>query len=461
MGRLGHPQWTSRRLSHARAEAPGGHRCRPSIPCCVPGPRRGACPRSSTLRTRARQDHRARVRRAPFRARAGAKRGRASSRRRLRSRAPAPKPRPRSTRCGRSRPASRGSTSSTRSSACSRSNPCSAARPYPSRGSGLEDLTRFYIVSLPEGADLAGALDAYAALSEVASAEPSPLLPVAFTPNDPIAQWHLNQFNDHDSDVSRRGTRSRATPRRCSRSSTRASCTRTRTWAAPRRRTPPATSGRTTPSRRGAGVDDDGNGFIDDFRGWDFVSAVTGRTGRGPGHRRQRIPRTSMATARSRRHGRRAHEQRRRRGRAGIQVEGHGRARRLRNGTTGVVDLTWCAQGINYAVQKGAIAVNCSWSNSSLAALTSAVNNALARGVTVCARRRERQHAEPGGQRALGARRLRRRRGDRFERPAGLVLELRLVDRRRRRRRRRHLDVLEPLPPRPTRPAAGRRSPRR
>jgi len=54
------------------------------------------------------------------------------------------------------------------------------------------------------------------------------------------------------------------------------------------------------------------------------------------------------------------------------------------NGNTGVVDLTWCAQGINYAVQKGAIAVNCSWSNSSSAVLSSAVTNAIAKGVTVC-----------------------------------------------------------------------------
>ncbi len=54
------------------------------------------------------------------------------------------------------------------------------------------------------------------------------------------------------------------------------------------------------------------------------------------------------------------------------------------NGVTGVVDLTWAAQAINYAAAKGALVVNCSWSNSNLIALQVAVANAISKGTTVC-----------------------------------------------------------------------------
>ena len=107
------------------------------------------------------------------------------------------------------------------------------------------------------------------------------------------------------------------------------------------------------------GVDDDGNGFIDDFRGWDFVTAVSGAPGEDlttadndpkdfNGHGTFCA---GMASARTDN----VH------GIAGTAFKSKVMAVRAGwdNGTTGVVDLTWCAQGINYAVQKGALVVNC------------------------------------------------------------------------------------------------------
>ena len=259
----------------------------------------------------------------------------------------------------------------------------------PDPASGLEDLTRFYVVHLPDGADLPAALAAFAASDGVASAEPVALMPVTYTPNDPnrVNQYQLGQANDRDSDVYE-------------------------AWDTFKGDTTiviaivdtgvqynhPDLGGASAPYTGGniwtnfaelggaTGVDDDGNGFVDDYRGWDFVTAVAGAPGEDLGTP-DNDPSdfvghgtfcAGMASARTDN---------------GVGIAGtafKSKIMALRAGwaigssDSGVVDMTWCAQAINYAVAKGAKVVNCSWANDNLAALQSAVTNAVAKGVTVC-----------------------------------------------------------------------------
>jgi len=73
----------------------------------------------------------------------------------------------------------------------------------PAPGTHMPDLSRFYVVHLPDGAALAEALAAYAGAPGVVSAEPVGILPVSYVPNDPMApnQFALGQPNGHDSNV--------------------------------------------------------------------------------------------------------------------------------------------------------------------------------------------------------------------------------------------------------------------
>ncbi|MEP7029121.1 MAG: S8 family serine peptidase, partial [Candidatus Eisenbacteria bacterium] len=260
----------------------------------------------------------------------------------------------------------------------------------PGPTSDLEDLTRFYVVHLPDGADLASALSAYEAAPGVRSAQPVAVMPVSYLPNDPgrVNQYQLGQANDRDSDVYEawdvfKGDTTIVVAivdtgvqyNHADLGGTTAPYTAGNEW--------------TNFAELGGvpGVDDDGNGFVDDFRGWDFVNAVAGAVGEDlttadndpsdfVGHGTFCA---GMASARTDN---------------GVGIAGtafKSKIMALRAGWDdgspgggGVVDMTWCAQAINYAVTKGANVINCSWSNNNLNALQVAVANAVAKGVTVC-----------------------------------------------------------------------------
>src|SRR5262245_46160327 len=66
------------------------------------------------------------------------------------------------------------------------------ARPQAS-GSRFHDLTGYYLVTIPEGADLNAAMDAMAAEPDVDHVEPIGIHPVYLDPNDPsyFDEWHL------------------------------------------------------------------------------------------------------------------------------------------------------------------------------------------------------------------------------------------------------------------------------
>jgi hypothetical protein len=268
--------------------------------------------------------------------------------------------------------------------------PLFAGETAPDPASGLHDLTRFYVVHLPAEADLATALEAYEGVADVAGAEPVPIVPVSYVPNDPLrtSQWQLGQPSDRDSDVYEAWDTFKGD------SAVAVAIVDTGVqWNHPDLGGPaPYTGGNiwTNYAELGGapGVDDDGNGFVDDYRGWDFVAGVSGAAGEDLGTP-DNDPSdfaghgtfcAGMASARTDNN---------------LGIAGTGfrtRIMALRAGWDnadpnfpgGVVELAWCAQAINYAAANGALVVNCSWSNSSLTALQMAVANALAKGTTVC-----------------------------------------------------------------------------
>lgn len=252
-----------------------------------------------------------------------------------------------------------------------------------------DPLSRFWMVELPGTASLIAALADYASVAGVAGAEPVPIVPVSYVPNDPSLgqQWQLGQPNDHDSDVFEAWDMSRGD------SSVIVAILDTGVLyshddlggsAAPH------TAGNIAMNwieMAGApGVDDDLNGYVDDFRGWDFVAFGTGLAGEDLSQP-DNDPRdfaghgtfcAGMASARTDN---------------GVGIAGTAfRCRILpcRVGwkdaasSPGQIDLGYAAQAIRYAVDNGAKVINCSWQSFAHSALGAAVTDAVARGVTVC-----------------------------------------------------------------------------
>ncbi len=257
----------------------------------------------------------------------------------------------------------------------------------PGRGRGT-DFTAFYLASLAPGANVEKAVAALRALPDVASADPIAVLPVSMVPNDSMfaqswwygpppginatAAWDLSA-GDSSIIIAILDTGVLASH---------------------------PDIGGTVAGRLGqiwtnpgeangaAGVDDDGDGFIDDVHGWDFVN-LSGSGGVTPGEDWQYEDNDPKDYAG---HGTLV---------AGLAaaitnntIGASGTAFRSRimplrvgwsavGGGLGVVDMSYVAQAIRYATKKGASVINCSFQTADQAGLIAAADSAASAGILV------------------------------------------------------------------------------
>jgi len=250
------------------------------------------------------------------------------------------------------------------------------------------DLPGYWRFWLARPVDLETILSEYATAAIVEHVEPVGVHPVCYSPNDPSwpAQWYLrNTTFDHDIDAVEGWDVERGdstvilgivdTGVQYSHPDLLAGMWRN--W--------PEVNG--TP-----GYDDDGNGLVDDTVGWDWVNGIGGCADGEDCDDPDADPKdfnghgthcAGIAAARTNNGV----------GVAGIAGGGgeYTGARILaqRVGWTdseggGFVDMSFCAQAIDYARQKGACAVNCSWGSSNSGGIGAAVDAAIAAGMVIC-----------------------------------------------------------------------------
>jgi hypothetical protein len=261
----------------------------------------------------------------------------------------------------------------------------------PEPGGRAPDFTAFYIAHLPPGVALETALERFAALPEVASAEPIAVLPVSAVPNDSLwsSSYYFFQPSRRDLHAPEAWD--------VTRGDTAVVVGILDTGVVPYH----PDLGGVTPGVAGQmwtnwsekagvpGVDDDGNGYVDDFHGWDFVHV-------GPNdaalHEDYRDPDNDPNDFVA--HGT---------GVAGlvgaltdnlVGVAGtcwNVRLMPLRVGWaypgsslgSGEVRMDFVAQAVRYATRMGAQVINCSFASLNQSGLGLALDEATAAGVTV------------------------------------------------------------------------------
>jgi len=260
----------------------------------------------------------------------------------------------------------------------------------PAAKAGSPDLSLVWAVDFAGAVDLDAALAAYAALPEVARAETVPVHALTALPNDTFlgSQWYLRNLTLGAKDIRAVGGWAEAI------GDTNVIVAIADSGVDWRH---PDLGGSGPNYRRGAiwtnwaeaygvaGVDDDGNGKIDDSRGWDFVTGVTnGDPGEDvslpdndpsdwAGHGTACAGVAAAITNNG----------------TGIAGASWGckvmpvRVGWLQDDQVGVVRMDFVAQGMTYAAANGANIINCSWGSSAVSYLTTAVNYCLSAGVLI------------------------------------------------------------------------------
>ena len=262
----------------------------------------------------------------------------------------------------------------------------------PAPGSRDADFTAFYIARLPEGLDLESALAQFRALPDVLSADPIAVLPVSVVPDDSL--WSISYWYDPLQGTSIHGPEAWDVTT----GDTSVVVAILDTGVIPYH---PDLGGVTAGlagniwtnwAEKGGlpGVDDDGNGYVDDTWGWDYVARPSG-TG---------IP---------------LYEDWRDADNDPNDYAGHGtfvaglvgalsddvigvtgaawkvRLMPLRIGwattssPSGVVDMSYVAQAVRYATRMGARVINCSFASLDQSGLGAALDAATRAGVVVVA----------------------------------------------------------------------------
>ncbi len=260
------------------------------------------------------------------------------------------------------------------------------------RKAGEPDLRLVWAVDFPPEHDLDAVVAAYAASPDVVRAEAVDICPVLAIPDDPnlSAQWYLRNTTIGGKDIRAVGG-----------------------WAEAVGDTDviiaivdsgvdwqhPDLGGAGPNYRRGAiwtnwvevngtgGVDDDGNGMVDDYRGWDFVTGVQG------------VPGEDVRTADNDPsdfggHGTGCSGVAAAITNNGVGIAGASWGCKImpvragwvdEEGSPGVVRMDFAAQGMVYAASNGAKLVNCSWGSSEVSYLISAVDFCTSQGAIVVA----------------------------------------------------------------------------
>ena len=258
------------------------------------------------------------------------------------------------------------------------------------------DLSGYYRITFSAKDSLDKAFADFSALAEIEHAERVGVHPVFATPNDPSfgQQWGLNQANDQDIDAPEAWN-----------SATGDSAILVGAMDTGVNWQHPDLAG-AFPYINGniwinwaeyngaSGEDDDGNGYIDDFRGWDFVDGVSGWPGED-----SNVPDNDPMDFNG--HGTHTAGIMAAITNNGVGVAGVAggwspsqrgcRIMPLRIGWSqsyagqemGYVRMDFAAQAFYYATVKGVTSVNCSWGSSNSGGIDAAVTNAVAHGVVV------------------------------------------------------------------------------
>ncbi len=271
----------------------------------------------------------------------------------------------------------------------------------PATNSGLVDLTRYYELRIPDTVDVLSSIQELLQNPHIRSAEPNWAMPLESTPNDPDFgnQWNLSPPgpDPHFSSAwdYERGSDSIKLAMIDSGVNYDHPDLNANIWVNPGEDIDH--DGVVFDTDDLDGIDNDGNGIIDDLIGYDFFTGFGGGTTPAPGE--------DGGTTDPDPHDYNGHGT----NCAGIAAEvtnngiggagaaggwagtgrwaGGCRIMCLRVGATatdnlGYVNSANCATAIDYAAMMGANVISCSWGSSSVQ--LSAVNNAIAAGVTIC-----------------------------------------------------------------------------
>jgi len=262
----------------------------------------------------------------------------------------------------------------------------------PAPGADGPDLAAFFLVRLPAGAVLDEALERFAALPEVLSADPIAVLPVSVVPDDSLwaSAWWLFQSSRADVHAPEAWNVSQGDPSLV--------IAILDTGVLPYHPDLGGTVAGGTghmwvnaAERVGvAGVDDDGNGFVDDVSGWDFVDLFSGAgipagedwdvedpdpndfAGHGTfvAGFAGAIPDNGIGLP----------------GAAwNVSLMPVRMAWATNTNPLGLVDMSFAAQAIHYAWRNGARVINASWASLLTNGLDTAARAALRDGVTIVA----------------------------------------------------------------------------